>query len=347
MVDDSTRRTLLKSTAAVGTAATAGLAGCTSILGGSGGGIETLNVAYKPVFPFLQYQVMDQEGYFEDLGPSVEATNFADKGLTIVSAYSDGDVDLAFMGITPAIKMKHEGVPGKVTAANHENGFVVLGHEDFAPLWEEHGADAFEKFREQKGRKFKFATFPRGSVAFVLLQHWLRNELGVSPDVVGIEPMAGGGPVKRSLLAGNVDGTVIMEPIPTALNAKGAPFEWITYSGSFMSGQPGGILFMHDRLWKENTDLAESIVEKHATATQVINQQPDKAAKAVSRGLGEKLPLKIAKNAVRSKASNYVSDPETIAESTQLFVDQMHSLGQIEEPVSNDALFEHSIHDSA
>ncbi|WP_245681255.1 hypothetical protein [Halorientalis regularis] len=35
-------------------------------------------------------------------------------------------------------------------------------------------------------------------------------------------------PVKRSLLSGNVDGTVIMEPIPTALQVKDAPFERIT-----------------------------------------------------------------------------------------------------------------------
>jgi len=45
---------------------------------------------------------------------------------TIVSAYSDGDVDIAFIGITPAIRMKHQGLPGKVTAANQTGGFIVL-----------------------------------------------------------------------------------------------------------------------------------------------------------------------------------------------------------------------------
>lgn len=307
--------------------------------------MDTLSIAYKPVFPFLQYHVMNHEGYFDELGPSVEATNFADKGLTIVSAYTDGDIDLAFMGITPAIKMKSKDVPGKVTAANHQNGFVVLAHDDFASLWEQHGADAFRKFRERKGRKFRFSTFPKASVAFVLLQHWLREELGVSTEDVDIETMAGGGPVKRSLLSGNVDGTVIMEPIPTAVKAKDAPFQQIAWAGDFMAGQPGGVVFMHDRLWDDHPDVAKSVIEQHSRATDVIENQPDVAANAVSQSLGDKLPLKIAKRAVRSKASNYITNPNRITESTQLFVEQMNSLGQIGEPVDNDTLFETSLYE--
>jgi len=341
----SRRQFLAKSGAALGAGGIAGLAGCTSIIGGTGG-MDTLDIAYKPPFPFLQYHVMNHEGHFDDLDPDVEATNFANKGLTIVSAYADGDIDLAFMGITPVVKMKHKGVSGKVTAANHENGFVVLGHEDFAALWDEHGADAFQKFREEKGRKFKFSTFPKGSVAFVLLQYWLREELGVSPDLVDVEPMAGGGPVKRSLLAGNVDGTVIMEPIPTALQVKDAPFERITWAGSFMSGQPGGVMFMHDRLWDDHPDVAESIVEKHAQATDIIQNQPEVAATAVSEAKGDKLPKKIARKALDSKASNYISDPEHITESTRLFVEQMQGLGQIDGGVPNDDIFEQSLHEA-
>jgi NitT/TauT family transport system substrate-binding protein len=338
------RQFLTKASAAVSAGALTGLAGCTSMLGGSSS-MDTLNIAFKPPFPFLQYHVMNHEGYFEELDPDIQPTNFANKGLTIVSAYADGDVDLGFIGITPAIKMKSRGVPGKVTAANHKNGFVVLAHKDFAALWDEHGADAFEQFREQKGRKFKFSTFPKGSVAFILLQYWLREELGVSPDLVEIEPMAGGSPVKRSLLSGNVDGTVIMEPIPTALEAKGAPFERIIWAGSFMSGQPGGIMFMHDRLWSDNPDLATAIVEKHTQATEIIQEQPSVAAEAVSKAKGEKLPTKIARKALDSKASNYISDPAQITNSTQLFVDQMEDLGQIDTGVSNDTIFEQSLYD--
>ena len=340
----SRRQFFAKTGAAVGVSTLTGLSGCTSVLGGNS--MDTLNVAFKPPFPFLQYHVMNQEGYFEELDPAVEATNFANEGLTIVSAYSDGDVDLAFMGITPAIKMKSKGVPGKVTAANHKDGFVVFAHEDFATLWDEHGAGAFQKFREEKGRKFKFSTFPRGSVAFILLQYWLREELGVSPNLVEIEPMAGGSPVKRSLLSGNVDGTVIMEPIPTALEARGAPFERITWAGSFMPGQPGGIMFMHDRLWNEHPDVAESVVNQHTRATKTIQEQPAVAAEAVSKAKGDKLPTKIAREALNSKASNYISNPAEITESTQQFVNQMEELGQIDSGVSTDKIFEQSLYDN-
>ncbi|GAA3880401.1 hypothetical protein GCM10022627_36760 [Haloarcula argentinensis] len=340
----SRRQFLGKTGAAVGASTLTALSGCTSVLGGNS--MDTLSIAFKPPFPFLQYHVMNQEGYFEELDPDIESTNFANKGLTIVSAYSDGDIDLAFMGITPVIKMKSKDVPGKVTAANHKNGFVVFAHEDFAALWDEHGADAFQMFREEKGRKFKFSTFPKGSVAFILLQYWLREELGISPDLVDIEPMAGGSPVKRSLLSGNVDGTVIMEPIPTALEQRDAPYERITWAGSFMSGQPGGVMFMHDRLWNDHPDIAKSVVAQHSRATETIQKQPTVAAEAVSKAKGDKLPTKIAQKALTSKASNYISDPAQITESTQLFVAQMESLGQIDSGVSNDAIFEQSLYDN-
>jgi NitT/TauT family transport system substrate-binding protein len=222
---------------------------------------------------------------------------------------------------------------------------VVLVHEEFAGLWADHGPEAFRKFREQEGRKFRFSTFPKGSVAFVVLQYWLREEVGVSRDLVEIETLGGAGPVRQSLLSGNADGTFIMEPIPTALQAKDAPFEWLTYTGEFMSGQPGGVMFMHDRLWEDDPDLARAIVERHVRATGVINDEPDTAARAVSETLGDKLPLKIARQAVRSKASNYISAPGKIESGTQLFVDEMRSLGQIEEAVDNDTIFEPSLYD--
>ncbi|MFT4923469.1 MAG: NitT/TauT family transport system substrate-binding protein, partial [Haloarculaceae archaeon] len=62
----SSRRRFLK---AGGVAAASGLAGCTSVLGGSS--LDTLSIAYKPIFPFLQYLVMDERGYLSDIGPDV------------------------------------------------------------------------------------------------------------------------------------------------------------------------------------------------------------------------------------------------------------------------------------
>lgn len=333
------RRTFLK---VAGSTTISGLAGCTSVIGGDNP--DTLSIAYKPIFPYLQFLVMNERNYLDDLGPSIETTNFADQGLNIVSAYSDGDIDIAFIGITPAIRMKHKGVPGKVTAANQTGGFVVFTTEEFASLYEEHGASAFDAFRERHGRPFRFATFPKGSVANVLLRQWLDDHLGVGTDDVTIENVAGVGPVRRALLSGNADGTLIMEPIPTILEAEEAPFRRITYTGAFMPGSPGGIMFMHDRLWDENPDLARDVLRQHVRATDLINERPGEAAEAVSSALGENLSRTFAEAAIGSDASHYISDPRAITDGTEICIERMHALGQISEPVSTETIFEPSLY---
>jgi NitT/TauT family transport system substrate-binding protein len=337
----SSRRRFLK---IGGVAAASGLAGCTGVIGGSN--LNTLSIAYKPIFPFLQYLVMDEREYLGDIGPDVEATNFANQGLNIVSAYSDGDVDIAFIGITPAIRMKHKDVPGKVIAANQTGGFAIVTSDEFASLYETHGSDAFQKFRAQHDRKFRFSTFPKGSVAYVLLRQWLDGELGVGTDHVETQNMAGLGPVKRSLLSGNADGTLIMEPIPTILDARDAPFRRISHTGAFMQGPPGGIMFMHDRLWDENPGVAKDVLQAHVQATTLINDQPAEAAQAVSNVFGDSLPPKLAEGAIRSEVSNYITDPHAIVDGTEQCIERMHAIGQISESVPTDAIFEPSLYES-
>jgi len=330
---------------AAGSAGLAGFAGCNTIAGS--GGLDTLSIAYKPIFPFLQYLVMDERGYLDGLDAEIEATNFADQGLNVVSAYSNGDIDVAFIGITPAIRMKHQGAPGAVTAANQTGGFVVLAAEAFADRYEEHGADAFARFREDEGRPFRFVTFPQGSVAYVLLRRWLDVELGVGTDDVEIENVAGAGPVRRSLLTGDADGTLVMEPIPTVLESEGAPFSRLTHTGAFMNGAPGGVTFMHDRLRADAPDLAAAFVEQHVRATELIREEPEEAAAAVSAALGENLSEGNARRAIESDASRYVSDPMAISGGTAECVELMRELGQIDSAVEVESVLDPAAHRAA
>ncbi|WP_276223696.1 ABC transporter substrate-binding protein [Haloarcula halophila] len=235
-------------------------------------------------------------------------------------------------------------MPGKVTAANQTGGFAVLTSEEFASLYDEHGAAAFEKFRSQHDRPFRFSTFPKGSVAYVLLRQWLDEELGVGTGNVTIENMAGLGPVRRALLSGNADGTLIMEPIPTVLEARDAPFRRITHTGEFIPDSPGGIMFMHDRVWDENPDIARAVLRQHRNATALINDRPAEAAKSVSGAFGDRLSRTLAQQAIRSPVSNYITDPRAIVGGTELCVERMHALGQISETVSTDDIFEPSLY---
>lgn len=324
-----------------GIAAT-GLAGC---LGG-GGGLDEIRVAYMPIYPDMQYFVMQEEGFFDDLPVDVVGKKFSD-GPSIVQAFATGDFDVAMFGIVPAMIVIDKGIPAKITAANIRDAMLIMGHEDFASRFAEQGAEAFAAFEAERGRPFQFGTFPPGSVPDILLRYWLESELGLDPaEAVDITAMAGAGPVRQGLLSGKIDGTSIMEPVPTVAAAKGAPYTDVAWAGDFMDGQPAAVTLMHDRLRSENREVATAFVEQHVRATEFVTENPDAAAAHASSVIGEEaLPVETAREAMDSKASNFVSDPRVIESGAQVFAEYANRLGKTSEELSLDRLFDFGVYD--
>jgi NitT/TauT family transport system substrate-binding protein len=338
----TTRRRFLQST---GLAATAGFAGC---LGGSGGsGLDELNVAYMPIYPDMQYFVMQEEGMFDDLSVSVSGKKFSD-GPSIVQASAKGDFDVMMFGIVPAMIVMDKGIPAKITAANIKNAMQILATDEFAALWDEHGKEAFTKFEEQNGRKFTFGTFPPGSVPDILLRYWVENTLGLDPEEdVNIKGLGGAAAVQQALLSNKIDGTSIMEPVPTVVDANDAPFQSIAWAGDFMPGQPAAVTLMHDRLREENRELASEFVRLHQEATQFVADNPQKAAGHASTVIGESaLPVETARAALDSRASDFITNPHDIEGGAKIFADYAQTLGKTEAQLTVDELFDYGIYDS-
>jgi NitT/TauT family transport system substrate-binding protein len=335
--ETATRRRFL---GIVGGAAVAGTAGC---LGNDD--LSEITIGYKPIFPYMQSLVMESEGYYDELDADVKTENFGNTGLTIMQSFASGDLDVAFVGITPAIRMHDRGMPSAVTAANNRNGFLFLAHEEFASTWASEPPEAaFEQFRERTGNPFTFAAPPKSSVATVLLHHWREDVLGVSPDLLDIQAFGGAGPVRQALVTDEADGACIMEPIPTMLATQDAPFEQIVWAGDFMDGQPGGVMVMHDRL--RDSDLASALLEQHVRATEFVEENPDGAAEIVSEAVGpEQLPTEAARQALNSPGANFVSDPRTITEDTPVFCETMADLGLTDSRVDAEDLFDYEPYD--
>ena len=337
------RRHFVGKLGAAATIGTTGLAGCTA---SGGGGLSEIRLAYMPIYPDMQYFVMREEDFLEDLPVPVTAEEFSD-GPSIVQASAKGDFDVMMFGVVPAMIVMDKGIPSKIAAANIKNAMKILAHDDFAGLFAEHGADAFARFEELEGRKFKFGTFPPGSVPDILLRFWLDEHLGIDPETdVEIVGMAGAGPVRQGLLAGRIDGTSIMEPVPTIVDAEGAPYQSIAWAGDFMPGQPAAVTLFHDRLRADNRDIARSVIEQHVRATRFVNDNPDSAAQHASTVIGpQTLPVDVARNAMDSNASAFISDPHDIEDGAAIFARYANRLGKTEKELSLDGMFDFGIYD--
>jgi len=333
------RRDVLK---ASGTAATLGLAGCV----GSSGGSTELSVAYMPIYPDMQHFVMEGEGYYDAIDADVSTDQFSD-GPSIIQAYATGDYDVALFGIVPAMIVIDKTGFAKVTAANIQNAMQILTRDEFAPMFEQHGADAFGRWEEQEGEKFTFGTFPPGSVPDILLRYWLEQELGLDPKSdVNIESLGGAGPVRQALAAGKIDGTSIMEPVPTLVTEKGMGYSPIAWAGDFMPGQPAAVTMMHDDLRTDRPDVAKSFIEQHIRATEFTESDPDTAAKHASNAIGpDVLSVKTARKAMKSPASDFISNPHSIESGTEIFAAYANRLGKTETELSIDSIFDYSLYD--
>lgn len=299
-----------------------------------------------PIYPDMQYFIMQEEGYFEELSPEVDATQFPD-GASIVQAFGSGELDIAMFGVVPALVVIDKGIPAKITAANIKNAMGVYAHNDFVDLWDDHGKDAFSKFEEEKGRKFKFGTFPPGTVPDILLRYWLIDTLGISvEDAVDVIPM-GFGKVKQNMLAGNVDGTSIMEPIPTLLQVRDLPYGTVALAEEFLQGQPAATVLMRDEIRNDHTAVAEEFLRQQIKATEFANNNPDRAAEHYVSIVGEDVvPINVAQQAMDSPLSNFISNPREIVPGTKIYAEYTEKLEKTEKRLDIDEIFDFSIFES-
>ena len=326
------RRTYLRG---AGVAATASLAGCA----GLGGGTEELTVAYMPIFPDLQYFVMEAEGYLAGIDATIDAREFTD-GPAIVQAYGGGEVDVAMFGIVPSMIVIDRGLPAKVTAANIVEPMAILAHEDLQSLWADHGADAFSVWAEETGRKFRFGTFPQGSVPDVLLRYWLEQE-GVSTDAVEIVEIGGANAVWQAIANDEVDGSSIMEPVPTRADAADVPVGTFRTAAEVMPGQPAAVTLMSDEV--RSSPVAAQFLEAHARATEFVGQNPERTADIVEERIG--MGADLARQALDGPLSNFVTDPRSIEAGVEIFSRFAARNGQIEAALSLDQIFDYSVYE--
>ncbi len=343
MTETFSRRRLLQTTGAGLAGLSTSTAGCLGLGGGSGS--DSLTLGTLNVFPMMQYFVIDQQGWYEELGPDIEVSTFGG-GPPLVQAYASGSIDFAYVGISPGLVAIANGVASKVVAANVLEPNVMIANSEFRSYWNDHGADAFQQFREDKGRKPRFATLPSGSTPDVFLRFWITEVLGLSLDVVNIvgqSPSA----LQSTLSTGNADAGSAIEPIPTTLQANpDVDMEPLKYAGEIMPGQPGAVLQPSQELVDNNPELVRTLVDIHIRATDFIHENREQAAEMASSVIGSDiLTSDVATTAINSPASNFISNPHRIVDKSLIYNDFHQQLGNVDEDLSEGDIFDHSFYE--
>jgi NitT/TauT family transport system substrate-binding protein len=327
-----TRRRLLQ-TAGAGAIATT-LTGC---LGQGSDSLGSITVAYVPIYPNVQHYVMEREGYYDDVPAEITVKRFS-SGPSVVTAFASGDVDVALFGITPAMVLADRGSQAGVLAANSRNGFKIMGTSELVELYEEEGTAVFDRFAQENGRKIRFGVPPDGSVPDIVLRYWMQEDLDAGEmDAVINKSKVPPAKAVQTIQAGDIDATIVQEPFAAIIGREDGYSE-LEWSGTVLENHPVTVLFANQQVI-DASDIAQSLVEQHTAATKFTANSPDVAASHAASVIGSGVSEELAKAAMESRASDFISDPHGITDQTATMGEFVANVGNIDEAVPTEELF--------
>jgi NitT/TauT family transport system substrate-binding protein len=317
-----------------------GLAALATLHGPASAAETELEIGYMPILPVSQLFVALEEGWLKSAGIKPKLVQFQN-GPAMVQALLAGQLDVAHFGIGPAMVARAKNADIKVVAASIVEQISFIALPQLAPYLESGDpATAFARFRKDKGRKAVVTTFPVGSVPETVLQHWLRKILKADLDDVQII-YQGAAQVQQALLTGAVDGAAILEPVVTNILEKVKDAKVVARGSQLFAGQPGAVLAVRERLLRDKPDVVKALVAAHARATDMLNKEPERAAKAVQKYVGGgRMDLKTVESALRNSAGTFRADPSAIIKGTTEMRDFQEELGTLKVKVKIDDLFD-------
>jgi NitT/TauT family transport system substrate-binding protein len=261
-------------------------------------------------------------------------------GPEIVQALLSGQLDVAYVGAGPAMVARAGGADVRFVAGNEYGPARVLALGNLAPFFKDATpAEAIAHFTQAQGRKPRITTFPIGSGPAAALRQWLRDQTGAGLDSVQIV-YQGENQVVQSLLTGAVDGTVSPDPAIDIVMARQPSAKVV----DLIPDQPGAGLLVRERLIKDDPDVVRALVVAQIEASDLLRNQPKKAAVAVQKYLGGgRLPMDIVLQSMSHLT--YDPDPRRLERDTAKLYAFQNSMGVFKKPLTVSELFDPGFYD--
>lgn len=306
---------------------------------------KSLEIGYMPIIPISQAFIVLEDDTLKNAGVNDPKLFQFQNGPAIVQALLAGQLDVAYLGIGPAMVARAKGADIKVVASNIVEQISMVALGSLSPYFDNGDAKtAFARFNADKGRKAVISTFPRGSVPETVLQYWLQNQLGMSSDDIkqNIDIIyQGAAQVQQSLMTEAVDGAAILEPVVSIIRDKKTGAKVVASGSGMFPHQPGAVLVVRESLINEHPELVKALVKAHIAATDQLRNDPEKAVKSVGKYVGGgRLPTIIVLNALKNSRDQFEANPNAIIGGTRTMHDFQASQGTLKVSVDLDALFD-------
>ncbi len=210
----------------------------------------------------LPYYVAREQGFFQDAGLDIEETSFG-TGAELMSAFSAGKLDAAYVGIAPAVVFTGLGMADVLVVAqvNAEGSSIVVRNG-----LEAGGVEALA------GQTIAVPGF--STVQDYVLRAGLARA-DVSADDVSIV-VVNPDETADALTGGGADAACVAEPVPSEVVA-GVAGRALERSSKIVPGHPCCVLVADSRFAEDEPGTVRRAVAAHADAVTYINENPVEA----------------------------------------------------------------------
>lgn len=236
---------------------------------------DVIKVGYLPTDHSAALLVAKHNKLYEKNGLNVQTVQIS-AGSNIVDAVASGDLDIGYVGITPAMQGISKGVPIKVVGAvNLEgSGIVVQPNSTITSP-----ADLIGK---------NIASPGVSSIQQVLLQYELEKYNITLKDVNIISMNVFN--IPSSLAARKVDAYISYEPFVSM-----APYqnigEVLIYSEDIIKDHPCCVIITREEYIENHPEKLDKFLEIHDNTTKYVNNHPNETANILNQELTTNLDV--------------------------------------------------------
>ncbi|MEA2032717.1 MAG: ABC transporter substrate-binding protein [Euryarchaeota archaeon] len=267
--------------------------------------MTTLNIGYQPSTHQIAAMLASENGWWEeDLAQfGIEKVTMKEfpSGPPEMHAMIAGDLDVAYVGVSPPIAALYEGLDAKIVAGVQTQGSAIVIRSELA--------DKYEGPLSLKGKSI--ATFPPGSIQHTILSKWLLDN-GIDPtEDVDIKAM-GPSDAATAIGAKTVDAVFLPSPTPTIIveEGNGVIVEW---SGLMWQDHACCCLAASGKMIREHPEMLKQIIKTHIRATEYEIAHPEEAAEIYAKW--ENANVSTIKHSIDATDMHWIHDPHLQVES--------------------------------
>jgi NitT/TauT family transport system substrate-binding protein len=262
----------------------------------------------------------------KDLGINASWKLFPN-GPAMMEAFEQGQLDLGYIGLPPAMIGIARGLKIRCVAGGHVEGTVLIGSKSCQV--KETASDALAQF---KGKTI--GTPRRGSIHDVILRKLIRD-CGLG-DSIEIKNFDWADFILDAMMDGEVEGACGTPPLAVLAARRGAKI--ILPSYKTWSLNPSYGIIATQRLIQESPSLLEDFLKLHEDACNLLREHPDKAARLVHSGL-KIIDKDFAREVFRVSPKYCASLPDEYIDCALAFLPAMREMGYLARDLTKEEVF--------